>query len=186
MSLRLVVLLLVLSGFIAVAACTSAPAGGEQPTPVGAIVQEVPQRCPTPLYPSRARPSSIPTYPGAQQVHVQEFDPPVGDNLRTQQFNNAPAVITRRTTFTTTDDAQAVRVFYKDFLEQAQWRPDDRTPPPDTLYYSWIINTKPWQNPPCNATPETGLSVFLLKLVVKAGDAGETQVEIVEGALPGL
>jgi hypothetical protein len=102
------------------------------------------------------------------------------------QFHINPAWLTRRTTFTTTDAAQAVRVFYKDFLEQAHWRPDDRTPPPDTLYYSWIIDTKPWQAPPCNATPETGLPIFLLKLVINDVGAGATQVEVLEGVMPGI
>jgi len=102
------------------------------------------------------------------------------------QFHAGPAWITRWSTFTTTDKAEAVRGFYKDVLADARWRPDDRTPPPDELYYFWGVDTKPWEDPPCYATPETGLPIFLLKLVIKEAGAGKTQVEILEGVLLGI
>jgi hypothetical protein len=182
LSLRPVVLLL-LSFLIAVAGCSSSQAGQQQPTPVVALVPEVPQPCPTPLYPSQAQPPAIPIYPNAQQVQVQTFGKVEMDG--SDQFH-APAWIRRRTTFTTPDTAQAVRVFYKDVVEQAHWRPDDPKPPTDEFYYFWSVNIKAWEDPPCNATPETGLPVFLLKLLTNEVGAGETQVEVLEGVMLGF
>ncbi len=117
-------------------------------------------------------------------MQVQTFGKAEMDG--SDQFHKGPAWITRRTTFTTPDTAQAVRVFYKDVVEQAHWTPDDPAPSPEEFYYFWIVDTKPWEDPPCNATPETGLPDFLLKLVIKEVGAGQTQVEVLEGTLPGL
>lgn len=163
--------------------CTSSPPStGQAPTTTPVALEE-PRRCPTPLYPSQARPPTIPTYPNAQQVQVQTFGKT--EMSGADQFHS-PAYISRQTTFTTGDSAQAVRAFYQDLLDRSGWRLDDQTPTSDELYYFWGVDTKPWEDPPCNATPETGLPVFLLKLVIKEGGAGATQVEVLEGALLGF
>jgi hypothetical protein len=168
-----------------VVGCTfTQPSTGQGPatTPVA---QEKPQRCPTPLYPSQARPPSIPVYPNAQQVQVQTFGKTEASGTD-QFYSHGPVWLTRRTTYITTDPAQVVRGFYKDVLAGAKWRPDDQTPTPDEAYYSWGVDLMLWENPPCNATPETGIPDFLLKLIVQEASAGETQVEVLEGVILGF
>jgi len=168
----------------------TAPSPGARTTPIAAPATpgtgwapglEGAERCPTPLFPSRVQPPDVPLYPGAENKRARTV--PRG----TLTFMAGTyAHLEQVTLFTTTDPPAAVRTFYSAALHNEGWRMDPTTPLTSTLHFSWMVDTSPWQAPPCNATPETGLAIFLLDLKVLQNTTGTTDVELEQGYYPGI
>src|SRR3954470_8480264 len=113
--------------------------------------QAVPVRCPTPLYPSQVQPPSVPHYPGAMEVRIETET--TNPDLATTRLPGTIAQVTKVESFTTSDEAAMVRSFYTNSLREDGWQLEgDHTG--EELRFFWIVDTKPWEDPPCNATPE--------------------------------
>lgn len=144
--------------------------------------------CPTPLYPSAAKPPAIPSYPQAQELTVEDIDISQGNlgGAVAEFEGQGPVHLTRTTSFMVVDTPDAVRLFYEDRLAKAGWQRQDITSMQNATYFVWIVDTKVWETPPCNATPETGLPHFILKLTTEVIGSSETRVRLDEGIVAGF
>jgi hypothetical protein len=117
---------------------------------------------------------------------VEIIDPPRFDTYDRPHFPTHEGVYLERiTSFTTPHDEFDVLAFYEDALLNGRWQRSRPAAVFGEHYYSWVVDVKAWEAPPCNATPVLGIPVFLVRLSIHEVSADVTQVVVVEGISPG-
>ncbi|MDQ2807066.1 MAG: hypothetical protein M3Z04_09190 [Chloroflexota bacterium] len=145
------------------------------------ISTSAPRRCPTPLHPSEGKPLPLPLPSTAQDTQTQS------GNENDSTFRDfGAAYVQRITQFHTTATVQEVQAFYTARLSPDGWQSDPVHSSANSLRFTWMVNIHAWIDPPCAVTPENGLPVYLLQVLITELSTGEREVTVQEGIALGF